>query len=325
MNDSRWLKLLAAGVTALAVGACGGGGGDDEDGDEGELREPLPGNVQAYLMSRRAAGDFYLQRVRNSSDGQESIAEDPQTILGLPQNAEVIGIDTRPQDGVLYLVTRRGAASNSLGAIYSLSTPLPNTGNIAATLVAELTPAAADTDPFTGFSSAANYGVDFNPVANALRIVGTNGDNLRIPFATLASPLSVVTDGDVNQNGSAVTNIVAAAYTNNVGGATSTQLFDIGSGPNPRLFLQNPPNDGTLITPVNLTGIGFTPSVNLAFDIVTTGASNIAFVVFESESGSDELLLGTVNLGNGVVTPLVATDDSPDSERIVGLAIGTVP
>src|SRR5580765_3046760 len=89
-------------------------------------------------------------------------------ITGLQTNEAIVGIDVRPITAELYGVSNQGR-------LYTL-----NLVSAVATLVA--TPAAdpADlTDPFTALSGT-NFGVDFNPVADRLRVVSDSGQNLRI-------------------------------------------------------------------------------------------------------------------------------------------------
>src|SRR5262249_55490416 len=138
-----------------------------------------------------------------------------------------------------------------------------------------------------------SFGVDFNPMANALRIVSNTGQNLRI---TVGGTGVVNSDTALNIPGGAnpALNVVAAAYTNNFNGTTSTQLFvlqDNAAAGSDLLFLQNPPNDGTLTLPVPLT---INVSQLSGFDITTTGTDNQAFL---SWNGGNQF--GTLNLTTG--------------------------
>lgn len=110
-------------------------------------------------------------------------------------DTRLIGIDYRVQDGPLY-----GVGDNPASAgVYAIN---PDTG--VATQVARLTVALSGT----------TFGVDFNPAANALRIVSDNGQNLRQPFATAGA--ATVADGSLSYAPPAVASgINGAAYTNN--------------------------------------------------------------------------------------------------------------
>ena len=80
--------------------------------------------------------------------------------LKAPDDA-LVGIDFRVQDGQLYGV-------GNGGGIYTLDTH---------TAVASLV------SPLTVSLDGYFFGVDFNPAANALRIISNTGQNLRHPFA----------------------------------------------------------------------------------------------------------------------------------------------
>ncbi|MGJ3244521.1 MAG: DUF4394 domain-containing protein [Elainellaceae cyanobacterium] len=147
--------------------------------------------------------------------------------------------------------------------------------------------------PFEGGTIS---GFDFNPVADRLRLVGDNDQNFRINVDT----------GDVNVDGTLTfangdrndginPNITASAYTNSFAGTTSTELYNIDTLLN-TLVLQNPPNDGTLVT-VGELGIDF--DTLGGFDIVSSSdGTNSAFAVSDATLYSIDLNTGTAtNLG----------------------------
>jgi hypothetical protein len=173
-------------------------------------------------------------------------------ISGLKPGESLVGIDFRPATKVLY-----GVGSSS--RLYTI----------------DLTTGVATAGPALSTSlSGSQFGVDFNPVPDRLRIVSDSGQNLRVNVDTGA----VIVDGSLayaagDPNAGARPMVVGAAYTNpDTDPNTGTQLFDIdASGV---LALQNPPNDGTLITQVegmaNVTG-------EVAFDI-GAGSRGIAAI-----------------------------------------------
>ena len=91
------------------------------------------------------------------------------------------------------------------------------------------------------------FGVDFNPAANALRIISDTGQNLRLPFAgALAGQTQ--TDTPLNYPGppavSPATGLSGAAYTDNdLDPNTGTTLFNIDTALN-QVVIQSPPNAG---------------------------------------------------------------------------------
>jgi Domain of unknown function (DUF4394) len=203
---------------------------------------------------------------------------DPQPIAkpitGLMADETVLGLDMRPANGQLY-------ALGSSSRLYTI-----NASSGAAT--------AVGTAAFTPLLSGTAFGFDFNPTVDRIRIVSNTGQNLR---AHPETGVIAAVDGAINPTGSVIT---AAAYTNNFAGATSTTLYVI-DAQNKRLFIQNPPNNGTL-TPV---GIPFNVTFADAngFDISSKG--NRAFVLLNNagETRLYDLNLTTAVLSKGVAFP----------------------
>ena len=169
------------------------------------------------------------------------------------------------------------------------------------------------------------FGVDFNPAANALRIISDTGQNLRQPFATpppalplLPAPGSAPTVEDTpltNPGGGTATGVTAAAYTNNdLDASTATELFDLDTK-NDRLSLQAPANDGTL-APRGSLGIKIDP--NAGFDIFSSlkdgvATDNEAFATVNADRGQR---LVSVDLETGK-----ATDEGEFRDEVTDLAI----
>ena len=154
----------------------------------------------------------------------------------------LIGIDVRPADGMLYGVVADGTVVTI------------DTASGKATMKSKL-----DTMLAPGTIAT----VDFNPVADRLRIIGSDGMNLR----------ANVDDGKVTKDGSLKfadadmhkgksPKIVAGAYTNSMKGAKETTLYDIDASG--ALVKQAPPNDG-LLNSVGMLGM---EGSAVAFDIV---------------------------------------------------------
>jgi hypothetical protein len=157
----------------------------------------------------------------------------------------LVGIDVRPADGRLYGLT---AASE----LYRLD---PSSG--AAESVATLTA------PFDG---EARSGVDFNPQADRLRLVSTDGQNVRVhPTLGATAVDRPLTWKPGDPNAGRAPRVTAAAYSANVAGAAETKLFVI-DAERDVLVLQEPPNDGVLAT-VGPLGVDFGPLGG--FDIAT--------------------------------------------------------
>lgn len=144
-------------------------------------------------------------------------------VAGLQRGERLIGIDYRVQDGRLYGV-------GDQGGIYTVKTDRAR-----ATKVSQLSV------PLQGRS----FGVDFNPAANALRVISDTGQNLRHPFATTPAGPTVV-DGTLNNAGVTAIGLTGAAYTNNdLDADTGTTLYDIDTALD-QVSIQAPANDGDL-------------------------------------------------------------------------------
>jgi hypothetical protein len=185
---------------------------------------------------------------------------------------KLAGIDVRPADGMLYGVTDNGW-------IVTIDT---KTG--AATQKAELS---------TKLSNNATATVDFNPAADRLRLMGSDGTSLRVNV----DDGKVTVDGthkfaDADANKGKTPKVIAGAYSNSVKGTKETTLYNI-DATTWSLVRQVPPNDGVLNT---IGSLGIKASEPVAFNVVATGeGQNAAWLV---TGGS----LYSVDLGTGKAT-----------------------
>jgi Domain of unknown function (DUF4394) len=279
IRRSAALSLMAG---AALLAACGGSDDDDNDDDNVSVTVEV-GDTVALTASGK------LMSFNRSAPGT---TVGTVAISGLAAGESLIGIDYRPADGLLY-----GLGSG--GTVYTIE---PSTGT--ATAKATLKAAAGDDNPFTALAGT-DFGVDFNPAADRLRIVSDSGQNLRINVDTG----DTITDGAIAPAASGVAQVSAAAYSNAFAGATTTQLFvlDAGTG---TLHLQDPPNNGTLGAGLPL-GIVAT-SVN-GFDIDARNNTGYAVV-----GAAGAVTLVTVNLTSGAAVSVGAV---AGGEAIKGLAL----
>lgn len=177
-----------------------------------------------------------------------------KAIAGLQSGENILGIDFRPANGQLY-------ALGSSSRLYTI-----NLGTGAAT--------AVGASPFATLLAGTDFGFDFNPTVDRIRVVSNTGQNLRLDPVT--GGIAAV-DGTLNP-GSPM--IGAAAYTNNFAGATSTTLFVIDHNTD-KLYQQNPPNNGTLVETgslgINITntnGFDIGSMSQKAYLLATVGATN---------------------------------------------------
>jgi hypothetical protein len=202
-----------------------------------------------------------------------------RTITGLDAGDSLVGIDVRPATGQLY----------GLGAAAHLYTIDPNTG--AATKVADLAADPADvTAPFYTGLTGTNYGIDFNPVVDRLRVVNDADQNLRINPANglVMADISLSYAPAPDRNAGANPNVGDIAYSNNFAGATVTTLFGI-DDTTLDLVTQNPPNNGTLVSPADpAPHFGDVLATHAGLDIAPDGTAYIVGV----HPGPDFVLVG---------------------------------
>jgi hypothetical protein len=249
----------ASGILSLCVFAsflAGCGGSDDND--------------NANVVGDR----FYALRGNNLvvSDTANLDRAQTQAISGLPGGTTISDIDVRPATGAIY-------ALGSDSRIYRLTASFTG-GNATATAVG-----TAAFDPMT---TGTNFGWDFNPTVDRIRLIGDDGQNLRLNPDTEGIAGVDTTIDNVSSD------IVAVAYTNSVANATSTTLYGIDASNN---------------TLVLIGGLNSTPSPNLGavtavgslgIDVEDTAGFDIAF------NGAAYLVTGDrryqVNLSTGQAT-----------------------
>jgi len=196
-------------------------------------------------------------------------ASAPMAISGADK---VVGIDVRPADGKLYGLT----AGGQLVVIDHMS--------------GKATPGSMLSEKVT---LGARPVVDFNPVADRLRVIGADGASLRINVDTGATIVDKPLNYDAADASAAKKPAVAAgAYTNSTKGAKGTELFHVDGG-NGALVLQNPPNDGVLKTR-GMVGIPAAADVVMDIDNEAEG-KNTAWVVAGNA-------IYTVDLASGKAT-----------------------
>ena len=213
-----------------------------------------------------------------------------KTLTGLQANEVILGLDTRPVNGQLY----------ALGSSSRLYT-------IAVTATASWS-AVAVGNPNSFSLSGQDFGFDFNPTVDRIRVVSEIGQNLRLNpnDGTLSA-----TDGPLSLT-AGVPTVTAAAYTNNFAGAASTVLYDIDTRQGgAMLYTQNPPNNGTLVPvgPLNVVA-----EYTNGFDI--GGTSGMAYALLRS-GGTTRVY--SINLTSGAAT---AGASLPGNSIVRGFTLG---
>lgn len=222
------------------------------------------------------------QLVRIDTDARRASA--PVRVSGA--SGRLVGIDVRPADGKLYGLTESG----------EIVTVDAATGR--ASKVSQLA------GRFEGGGRAV---VDFNPVADRLRVMGMNGANLRVNVQTGEA----AKDGQLKYAAGSpwaetAPRVTAGAYTNSMAGAQQTMLLTIDSLTR-TLNLQAPPNDGVQQPRGE---VARSLPVAPAFDILADGqGGNRGMLLAEGT-------LHEVDLQGGRTTPVGAVSGLPGAEII---------
>lgn len=223
-------------------------------------------------------------------------------ISGLSSNEDLLGIDIRPANGLIY-------GLGSFGNIYTIN---PGTG--AASYVSTVSV------PLSG----SRFGVDFNPVADRLRIVSDLDQSLRVNVATGAALIDGSLAYGAGPGFGVNPNVTAAAYTNSfspsprVAPGTLLYAIDVRSS-NDRLVTINPPNAGTLAI---VGPLGVNVGALNGFDILTQGAVHQGFAALQpTTSGISHFY--SIDLGTGAATLIgaIGGGDLIDGITVVGSVI----
>lgn len=227
-------------------------------------------------------------------------------ITGLQAGETLLTLDFRPKTAELYGI---GATSR----VYKIDTTTGVATAVSAT-------------PFTPGLSGVDFGSDFNPTVDRLRVVSDNNQNFRADPTTGA----VLGAGDTllfydpsDSNTGQDPNIIASAYTNNYFGAAVTTLYGIDStldilarqggvdGAAPSA------NSGRLFT---IGALGVDTTSVAGFDISPNGT---AFASLNSPSDTSSKLY-TVDLSTGAAS-LLGTIGGPDAMRDIAVLVFSPP
>ncbi|MEO6593908.1 MAG: DUF4394 domain-containing protein [Planctomycetota bacterium] len=225
------------------------------------------------------------------------LAIGPATLVtGLQPGENLVGIDYRPATGRLY-------GLGNQNRIYVID---PATG-IATQAGAALT------TPLAG----SEFGFDFNPTVDRIRIVSDTAQNLRVHpdtgvVVSIDGSLAYAA-GDSNFGTSPL--VAGSAYTNSVAGATSTTLYGIDTNLDV-LVSQVPPNAGTLNT---IGSLGRDVTAVAGFDITPSGtAYAVLNTSLNASSGNSQLY--RINLTTGYATWVGNVPNANPASRLRGLA-----
>jgi hypothetical protein len=213
-----------------------------------------------------------------------SVIQTNLAITGLQSKEFIQGIDFRPATAQLF-----GLGSSN--RIYTI-----NVTNGVATQVGS---------PNVFTLSGNDFGFDFNPVADRIRVTSDTEQNLRLnpnDGTLVGTDVTLAyAAGDIHVGANPA--IVGCAYINNFAGSVATTMYDVDADLD-ILVMQNPPNNGTLNTigplGVDVTGVA-------GFDF--TEADKAAYAIFKRASGVASEIY-RVNLVTGTATLLGAVNSA---------------
>jgi len=260
--------LLAAGLILAALTGCGGGGGSGSPSPSPSPPAPVPPPPPPPPAGVPApgpgvtSGDTYGVTSTGrlvTFDRAAPALDTAIAITGLQANETVVGLDIRAggtTPGEIY-------ALGSTGRLYTVD---KTTG--VATLKATLAADPADTtDAFTALSGT-EFGVDFNPVTDRLRVVSDTGQNLRIDADTGAT----ITDSPLANGGSTRAGVSGAAYSNAFSAACRTTLYYIDATTDQLLTTADP--NGGAVTAVGTLGVDTTAVGDFEIATAADGTNN---------------------------------------------------
>ena len=188
----------------------------------------------------------------------------------LADGASLVGFDVRPADGKVYGLAPDGAIvtvdvkTGAWQKVSQLSEVLPKD---------------------TGIT------VDFNPVADRMRVIAANGLNLLVNVAdgkATVDGMLKYAPSDVAMNKTPT--VAAGGYTNSMAGAKETTLYDVDTTTG-TLLKQAPPNDGVLAT---VGGLGVKITGPMAFDVWSDGmGKSVGWLVTGGTLHTVDLMTGT--------------------------------
>ena len=213
---------------------------------------PLACTLAAGIAFGLAVDRAAAATLAGLADGKSIVWIDTDTakVIGsvtLADGALLVGIDVRPADGRLYGVTPDGAIvvvdarTGKWEKKSQLSEKLP---------------------------AGTKVSIDFNPVADRLRILTSTGQSLRVNV----DDGKAVVDGalkyaETDPGKGKAPMVTAAGYSNSFAGTKETTLYDIDAATG-MLLKQAPPNDGILS---GIGSLGVKLEGPIAFDILADG------------------------------------------------------
>jgi len=240
---------------ATMVGIIGNGGVAIKDIAAAPAGAPLPTSLAYVIWAVDASNKLLSFRA-----GETDKISSPKAVTGLQAGDKLVGIDYRPANGQLYALAANGAS----GRLYTIN-PLTGAAN-------------AVGDGFTmpqsaGMGAGKDYGFDFNPTVDRIRVVADSRDNFRLHPDTGA-----VAGADLGLSEGAL--VTGVAYDRNFGGSKVTTLYAIDPNADQLVTIGGidsaPSPNGGVVRKVGPLGVN--ASNDVGFDI-SVGPEGVAFAL----------------------------------------------
>jgi hypothetical protein len=240
---------------ATSVGIIGNGGVAIKDIAAAPAGAALPTSLAYSIWAIDASN-----KLLSFKGGETDKISIPKAVTGLQAGDKLVGVDFRPANGQLYALAVNGAS----GRLYTIN-PL----NGAATPVG-----AGFTMPQSaGASAGKDYGFDFNPTVDRIRVVADSRDNFRLHPDTGA-----VAGADLGLSEGAL--VTGVAYDRNFAGSKMTTLYAIDPNADQLVTIGGidsaPSPNGGVVRKVGPLGVN--ASNDVGFDI-SVGPEGVAFAL----------------------------------------------
>lgn len=281
------MKWIALAVSGIALGGCL---------SNDDTPAPTGFDDQGVLVTASGA--------TITIDNRTGAVLSRVAITGLDAGETVVDADYRHADGRIWILS-------SASKLYSVDNAT-NVATLRSTLNPTLTPGVT-------------YAVDFNPVVDRLRVIGSNGENLAVNVESGAVTVDSVLTGPMG--GFEVTH---SAYTDTFVTATgrATRLFNLDKTNN-ALYGQNPaaggvqtPQASLLVTaPTDIIGFDLPVDRTTGLAPMVVGGQLALYSINTSATANAATKLGNITLNAGE-TPVAYTQKKRANPTVVGLTQG---
>jgi hypothetical protein len=296
MAKQQRISIALSLMVSSILAGCGGGGGNNNNN-----MNPPGGNNPPPALTGDTVAVTNANRLVSFNAATPSTGAAAVNVTGLQNGENILAIDRRPggtTPGQIYAVT-------SMFNVYTID---PSSGT--ATLKVKMSADPTDnTMPFQKFTGT-RISIDVNNFVDQLRVIGNDGQNLRVMMDTGAT----FSDTLMTINGVQTNGISEVAYTNNFSATCRNTVYYIDTTGDRLLTSANA--SAGMLTPVG--NLGFDAQAIAGFDISTgTDGSNTAYAAL-SVMGTTSLY--TINLSTGAATSVGTIGALNTGETIVGLA-----